>query len=448
VLSVQSARGVALLLLGLCVGCKPAASSKTQTPTTAPAPAIAAKPGTKAVADVTAEQARDAPSDPTPPPDLTTPPADAVKTESGLVTRVLVPGTGDRTPKPQDSVRVRFTGWKANGKVIDSTNEHDGPATFRLDGVIRGWAEGLQQMRVGEKRRLWIPDHLSYVRPGPPRGTVVFDIELVEIIEGELRPVPADVAAPASDATKTKSGLAYKFQEVNEGAGKSADKSTGKSTDKSTGKSKDRPHAWDRVTLSYAGWNADGEMFEASSKATFDVGKVMPGWTELLPLMATGDRVLAWIPEALAYQGRSSRPKGTVLFDIELLDIERRPEPPRAPKQVTAPPASAIKTPSGLAYQRLVRGRGKSHPSESSHVQIHYSGWTSDGELFDSSVLRGKPKTVPLSAVIAGWREGIQLMNEGDKTLFWIPEALAYQGKGHAPTGTLVYEIELLKIVK
>jgi len=81
-------------------------------------------------------------------------------------------------------------------------------------------------------------------------------------------------------------------------------------------------------------------------------------------------------------------------------------------------------------------------------VQIHYSGWSSDGNLFDSSVQRGRPKTVPLGAVIPGWREGLQLMSKGEKTLFWVPEALAYGGKGNAPKGTLVYELELLDVVE
>ena len=67
---------------------------------------------------------------------------------------------------------------------------------------------------------------------------------------------------------------------------------------------------------------------------------------------------------------------------------------------------------------------------------MHYSGWTTDGKLFDSSVLRGEPATFPLNGVIAGWTEGVQLMVEGEKTRFWIPEALAYKGQtrseGHA----------------
>jgi len=85
-----------------------------------------------------------------PPADLEKPPADAQTTESGLVTKVLKRGVGDKRPKPHDSVRVHFTGWKTGGSVIDSSYNRDGPVTFKLDGVIQGWAEGLQMMRVRE----------------------------------------------------------------------------------------------------------------------------------------------------------------------------------------------------------------------------------------------------------------------------------------------------------
>ena len=76
---------------------------------------------------------------------------------------------------------------------------------------------------------------------------------------------------------------------------------------------------------------------------------------------------------------------------------------------------------------------------------MHYTGWTTDGKMFDSSVTRGEPSTFPLNQVIKGWTEGVQLMAEGEKTRFWIPEKLAYGGKT-APYGMLVFDIELIKI--
>ena len=119
--------------------------------------------------------------------------------------------------------------------------------------------------------------------------------------------------------------------------------------------------------------------------------------------------------------------------------------PPLAPPDVKAPPADAKKTPSGLAYKVLKPGTGKKHPAATDSVTVHYSGWTTDGKLFDSSVVRNAPATFPLNGVIAGWTEGVQLMVEGEKTRFWIPENLAYKGV-RDPRGMLVFEVELIKI--
>ena len=116
-----------------------------------------------------------------------------------------------------------------------------------------------------------------------------------------------------------------------------------------------------------------------------------------------------------------------------------------APDDVKAAPADAKKTSSGLAYKVLTPGKGKAHPTSTSEVTVHYTGWTTDGKMFDSSVTRGEPSTFPLNQVIKGWTEGVQLMSEGEKTRFWIPEPLAYGGR-RAPFGMLVFDIELIKI--
>jgi len=118
-----------------------------------------------------------------------------------------------------------------------------------------------------------------------------------------------------------------------------------------------------------------------------------------------------------------------------------------APPDVKDPPKDAKKTSSGLAYKVIQPGTGKRHPSATSEVTVQYTGWTTDGKMFDSSVARNEPATFPLNGVIAGWTEGVQLMVEGEKTRFWIPESLAYRGR-RAPYGILVFDIELLKINK
>ena len=120
--------------------------------------------------------------------------------------------------------------------------------------------------------------------------------------------------------------------------------------------------------------------------------------------------------------------------------------PLSAPEDVGAAPTDAMKTASGLAYKTLQKGTGTERPSANSSVSVHYTGWTTDGKMFDSSVMRGQPATFGLNQVIAGWTEGVQLMTVGEKTRFWIPEELAYKGRPGAPQGMLVFDVELLEI--
>jgi FKBP-type peptidyl-prolyl cis-trans isomerase len=123
----------------------------------------------------------------------------------------------------------------------------------------------------------------------------------------------------------------------------------------------------------------------------------------------------------------------------------------KAPSDVAAPPPDARITGSGLAYRVLEKGTGSRHPSSSSVVEVHYSGWTTDGKLFDSSVARGRSASFPLDGVIEGWTEGLQLMVEGEKARFWIPGRLAYGDEPSdpdTPFGTLVFDVQLLAIKK
>ena len=115
------------------------------------------------------------------------------------------------------------------------------------------------------------------------------------------------------------------------------------------------------------------------------------------------------------------------------------------PPDVAAPPEDATKTRSGLAWTTLTPGTGKRHPNAFNQVTVHYTGWTTDGKMFDSSVARGAPMTFPLNGVIAGWTEGLQLMVAGETRRLWIPEQLAYKGK-RGPQGTLVFDVELIEI--
>ncbi len=240
----------------------------------------------------------------------------------------------------------------------------------------------------------------------------------------EKLPAPADVAAPPADAVKTASGLATKV--IKPGSGH------------------DHPAPTDLVTVNYTGWQTDGTMFDSSvtrgKPATFSVGGVIAGFGEGLQQMVVGETRRLWIPESIAYKGRADRPKGMLVFDVELIGLPNRP-----PSDVKAPPSDAKHTPSGLAYKALSEGVGGRHPKPSNAVTVNYTGWTTDGKMFDSSILHGQSATFQVDGVIAGWTEGLQLMVEGQKMRFWIPESLAYKGQ-NAPYGMLVFDVELISI--
>ena len=248
-------------------------------------------------------------------------------------------------------------------------------------------------------------------------------------------PAPADVATPPADAKKTASGLATKIL--------------------TPGKGKEHPQDADSVKVHYTGWTSDGKMFDSSvvrgEPTSFGVTQVIAGWTEALKLMVVGEKRRMWIPAKIAYgeTARPGYPAGQLTFDVELLEITAPPKPPEVPKDVAAPPADAKKTASGLAYRVIKKGTGKEHPTATSKVRVHYSGWSKDGKMFDSSVVRGEPTSFGLNQVIPGWTEGVQLMVVGEKTRFWIPGKLAYGDEPKrpgSPAGQLTFDIELLDI--
>ena len=239
---------------------------------------------------------------------------------------------------------------------------------------------------------------------------------------------PPDLTAPPPDAVKSATGLISKVVRP--------------------GTSQEKPIGTDIVTVNYTGWTSEGRMFDSSvsrgNPSTFPLGRVMAGWKECVQLMVIGEKRRCWVPQELAYKGQAGRPTGTVVFDIELIDSRGSPTIP--PPDVAEVPKDARRTASGLAYKVLRPGIGFRKPDGLREVLVHYTGWTTDGKMFDSSIPRGNPTPMRLDDVIAGWREGVQLMVEGERTRFWIPQDLAYRGQAGSPRGMLVFDIELVKI--
>jgi len=251
-------------------------------------------------------------------------------------------------------------------------------------------------------------------------------------------PAPENVAEAPGDAQSSESGL--KWIVLTPGAGEVM------------------PAPTDKVKVHYTGWTTDGKMFDSSvargKPATFGLNRVIKGWTEGVGYMKEGEKRRFWIPGNLAYGDtprRPGAPSGTLVFDVELLEIVQPPKPIAAPDNVAAAPKNAEVTESGLASVVLTKGTGETKPVPTDKVKVHYTGWTTDGKMFDSSVQRGAPTSFPLNRVIPGWTEGLQLMVPGEKRRFWIPGNLAYGDKPKrpgAPAGTLVFDVELLEIVE
>jgi FKBP-type peptidyl-prolyl cis-trans isomerase len=119
---------------------------------------------------------------------------DMVTTASGLMYYDLKVGDGKQPSGPNSTVKVHYTGWLVDGEEFDSSVKHGQPATFRLNQVIRGWTEGVGSMKVGGKRKLIIPNELAWPqgRPPliPPKAMVIFDVELLDVLEPTVPPQP------------------------------------------------------------------------------------------------------------------------------------------------------------------------------------------------------------------------------------------------------------------
>ena len=165
--------------------------------------------------------------------------------------------------------------------------------------------------------------------------------------------------------------------------------------------------------------------------------------------MKAGARYRFEVPPELCWGARgiapNVQPNATTIWELELMQIND------VPKFEKPDPEKMIKRESGLQYEVLEEGAGKS-PTARDQVTVHYTGYLEDGTVFDSSLARAEPATFPVGGVIPGWIEGLQLMKEGAKYRFTIPSDLGYGPRGSPPTippnATLIFVVELIKIGK
>lgn len=360
--------------------------------------------------------------------DVSKAPQDALKTESGIEYVLVKKNPEGKSVQPNDWVKVHYTGWTTDGEKFDSSLDAGEPTVFPIDSLIPGMNEALQLARVGEKIRVWIPEELAYQGiQGAPQGTLVFEFEIFDIVTPSIPPFE-----PGKDAIKLENDLTYEITKRGEG--------------------EEELKPTDIVTLDFNGWHVEsGERFHSSVEVGESlVGPVQsffPGFSRVLVHAHKGDELTIWVPQSMGVDPEGKNLKGSLIFTVEILDVRPEPKAIEAPEDVAEPPADAEKTASGLASKVLSAGTGNVHPKATSRVRVHYTGWTTDGAMFDSSVVRGEPIVFGLNQVIPGWTEGVQLMVEGEKRRLWIPERLAYRGMPGAPQGMLVFDVELIAIV-
>jgi peptidylprolyl isomerase len=234
---------------------------------------------------------------------------------------------------------------------------------------------------------------------------------------------PADLNAPPAEAERHPSGLI--------------------SLRLAPGTGTQVPVAGDIVKVRYTVWTPEGKRLDnvsGNQAAVIAVDTMLPGWLEATLTMVAGESRRLWLTPELSARGGKTPESGYVI-ETELLEILPIP---KTPADVAAPPADAIVSNSGLASKVLRAGNGTLHPKAASQVKVHYTGWTTDGKMFDSSFLRGVPAEFGLRGVIRGWIEGIPLMVAGEQRRFWIPANLAYAKDPSRPQGMLVFDVELI----
>ncbi len=334
-----------------------------------------------------------------------------------------------------DVVKVHYTLMLEDSTIIDNSHERGEPISFKLGSgqVIKGWEMAMTRLRKNDKATIIIPPDLGYgdqqVGTIPAGSTLYFDVEIVDIIRA-----PEQYAVEEKEVVETQSGLKYAIVEKGDGV---------------------KLQNGMRVKVHYSGYFEDMTMFDSSHERqqpieiTLGRGMVIRGWDEGLGYLNVGDKARLWIPYQLAYgvQGRGPiPPRSNLIFDVEVLEAV---EIPGATPFNTAG-KDTLETESGIRYIIIEEGTGDK-PERGSIVNVHYSGYLTDGTLFDSSVERGQPFrfVIGQGQVIPGWDEGVALMRAGAKYRLIIPAELGYGERGAGPippNSELIFDIELLEI--
>jgi peptidylprolyl isomerase len=239
-----------------------------------------------------------------------------------------------------------------------------------------------------------------------------------------------------SNAITTPSGLTYEI--LSKGTGKA-------------------PIKGGKVTVHNTGKLTNDTVFDSSVKRgqpfsfKLGVGQVIKGWDEGIALLHVGDKARFTIPSNLGYGERGAGaipPNSTLIFDVELLESKD----PFVPVPYDVKGKDTVKTASGLQMIKILSNNEGTKAENGKNVEVHYTGYLTDGKVFDSSLEREKPIQFPLGQgyVIKGWDEGISLLKTGEKARFIIPYNIAYGDAGRPPVipakANLIFDVELISV--
>jgi peptidylprolyl isomerase len=356
------------------------------------------------------------------------------KHESGIEYKITSGGNG-QSPAMNDIVKVHYNLMLEDSTVVDSSFHRSEPVSFKLGAgqVIKGWDIAMKLLSEGDEATLIIPPDLAYgdkpMGDIPANSTLIFNVKIIDVVPA---PKPFNLST-RSPIEETPTGLRYSVFE--KGRGKKLENGM-------------------KVKVHYSGFFDDMSMFDSSHEReqpieiTLGRGMVIRGWEEGLTHLRVGDKARLWIPYDLAY-GEHGRgpipPKTNLIFDVEIMEAN---EPFRAVPYNTSG-RDTLTTESGLRYIIVREGRGE-YPESGNTVKVHYTGFLTDGTMFDSSVEREQPFRFVLGQgqVIAGWDEGVALMRANARYRFIIPAELAYGSRGIGPIppySTLIFDVELLE---
>lgn len=360
-------------------------------------------------------------------------------TESGLMYNILKPGNGKH---PQNGYRVwiEYTGWLDDSTVFSSTDEYGNVDVWMGHGQItKGWEEALPLVGEGGEMQIVVPPHLGYgdneVNGIPRNSTLHFDIKVIQV--DSCAPIaPYDIKN--AEPHKLANGITY--YTIDHGHGNCA-------------------KAGDNVYIHYTGWLPDGAIYTTTRQSanalrfTAGVGETFAGLDTALMLMSEGAKCRFVIPGDMAYgdKGYSNRipPHSDLTLDIEMVRIS----PGIHVEKWDATGHDTLSTASGLRYIIIEQGEGPLIEADNI-VTAHYSGYFTNGQLFDSSVKREEPIKYPVGAglILDGWNEASLLMRKGSRFQLLVPSHLAYGEEGLPPTipanADLIFDVEILDVIE